>query len=872
MAESDIDPRILEIITRLEVVEAVVNKSKAPTNDAETVSTSDFKEDLKSNGDIADKVKRLKLALADFMTTEATPDGSKITNATLAEPEPESEPGSEPESEPELESEPVSIKTIPQLNRVNWTQFKNSVAGETRRYTIDVLIGPVKSRRQRRQEHLNLQRGGFDGFTLNSSTFDHASNQPAGLSTVDTSTATDERTEAHIEIPERIRINCEKLLATLSDITGSSIGSDPIVMIRPYKLLIRYDDAIRQRFQELETQYREAVQETSSKDRSTNDGQLSQSTTDGGVDDNQETSEKNRSVIDSEQHTTSTDSGEYKTERDGLKCLVEFMDTYITPVYQKYRSNISKPKRIPFRDLWYLYRPGVLVVTRENIDGNKSKELDAAAGYQAPTSQLPKKSSENKNKEFDGVAGDQISSQSTKKGPPAIWRVIAVSRGRPDLQDFHNEAYRLRAIPPKVNEFRVLCHAITYDGTTFGPIRHTFEIASFDGLKDISALDPCPLQYVENYEEIETRLVDRGKSFMQYTRPTHRLYAGLTLANLHLGYVCSASEKSTMVDGPVIVDCKEAALEDEAWVAELDMGAADEGEFSENNEDYPIHIWKDKTFRVVERIVSDSIYDDDYVDARDMSDFVASNTFLSAFKNSSTKDNIDHRAFERIDFALLPDRVIGFDFYRRKFCILALDCLHPVRVRKEGWDDLKLPSGHKNMVQAQVRTHFLRKQSQQSHASQDIDIDLVRGKGLGLIILLHGAPGVGKTSTAECVAETLGKPLYPITCGDLGDTAESVENTLTRTFSKAEAWDCVLLLDEADVFLAQRTRTDLKRNAIVSGMYSVHRHTVSYAKSSQSSFAYSNITKGPSFSRLIGWAHSTRHSNRVSICSFIIRL
>jgi SpoVK/Ycf46/Vps4 family AAA+-type ATPase len=111
----------------------------------------------------------------------------------------------------------------------------------------------------------------------------------------------------------------------------------------------------------------------------------------------------------------------------------------------------------------------------------------------------------------------------------------------------------------------------------------------------------------------------------------------------------------------------------------------------------------------------------------------------------------------------------------------------------------------------------LRKHSHQNHTVRDVDVDLVRGKGLGPIVLLHGAPGVGKTSTAECVAETLGKPLYSITCGDLGDTAESVEDTLARTFAKAEAWDCVLLLDEADVFLAQRTRTDLKRNAIVSG-------------------------------------------------------
>lgn len=43
--------------------------------------------------------------------------------------------------------------------------------------------------------------------------------------------------------------------------------------------------------------------------------------------------------------------------------------------------------------------------------------------------------------------------------------------------------------------------------------------------------------------------------------------------------------------------------------------------------------------------------------------------------------------------------------------------------------------------------------------------DLVRGKGEGLIILLHGVPGVGKTSTAECVAEYTGRPLFALTCG-----------------------------------------------------------------------------------------------------------
>jgi AAA+ superfamily predicted ATPase len=76
---------------------------------------------------------------------------------------------------------------------------------------------------------------------------------------------------------------------------------------------------------------------------------------------------------------------------------------------------------------------------------------------------------------------------------------------------------------------------------------------------------------------------------------------------------------------------------------------------------------------------------------------------------------------------------------------------------------------------------------------------------------------VGKTSTAECVAQLLGKPLFPITCGDLGTSAEQVESQLYEIFGKAEKWDCVLLLDEADVFLASRGKNDLKRNAVVSG-------------------------------------------------------
>nr|AGQ21998.1 hypothetical protein [Pestalotiopsis fici] len=100
----------------------------------------------------------------------------------------------------------------------------------------------------------------------------------------------------------------------------------------------------------------------------------------------------------------------------------------------------------------------------------------------------------------------------------------------------------------------------------------------------------------------------------------------------------------------------------------------------------------------------------------------------------------------------------------------------------------------------------------------DADLVLEEYERRGCIILLHGVPGVGKTSTAECVAAHTKKPLYPITCGDVGYKAEDVERNMESHFKLAHRWGCVLLLDEADVFLARRDeqQKDVQRNGLVS--------------------------------------------------------
>jgi hypothetical protein len=92
--------------------------------------------------------------------------------------------------------------------------------------------------------------------------------------------------------------------------------------------------------------------------------------------------------------------------------------------------------------------------------------------------------------------------------------------------------------------------------------------------------------------------------------------------------------------------------------------------------------------------------------------------------------------------------------------------------------------------------------------------DFVPGKSGGTTILCQGAPGLGKTLTAEIYAEVVGKPLYRVHSGQLGTTAASVGATLSGILRRAARWDAILLLDEADVYIRRRDN-DLEHNAIV---------------------------------------------------------
>ncbi|CAI7585797.1 unnamed protein product [Penicillium manginii] len=155
---------------------------------------------------------------------------------------------------------------------------------------------------------------------------------------------------------------------------------------------------------------------------------------------------------------------------------------------------------------------------------------------------------------------------------------------------------------------------------------------------------------------------------------------------------------------------------------------------------------------------------------------------------------------------LLPPTVPGYNMLHKKWVDLFVDQISDITWNKQAFKDLVVDLEIKELVQALVTNQLTSVKS----------TDVISGKGNGLILLLHGGPGTGKTFTAEGVAEFAEKPLFRVTCGDVGTEAREVETMLQAAFHLGKIWDCVVLLDEADVFLEERDMRDLNRNALVS--------------------------------------------------------
>ncbi|KAL8692685.1 MAG: hypothetical protein Q9218_002334 [Villophora microphyllina] len=367
------------------------------------------------------------------------------------------------------------------------------------------------------------------------------------------------------------------------------------------------------------------------------------------------------------------------------------------------------------------------------------------------------------------------------------------------------------------------CWSIDYDGEIFGRVWSTHYVAPWEGAKEVSTLDLIPLAFNNSVRE---SMVERGQRFFALQGQCFREYTGEVWSS-HANDP-QAEPIRVMVDHltyqrrmnwPIEIDRKRgpANAQSKNW-RENRFSRGRNGIHSQPQYLYPPPPPPRPMRRGGNRIVYA------YGDDRDVSPerYNQQDQQEQAYERVDCdrppqSDNAIYRKYDSLlpdikpnDMCklLAPQAVHGYCLRDKVWKKLNVNQLKPVNFRKKAWDRLVLDEEYKEIVQAMVASYVDRRAG--------ID-DIIAGKGAGLVTLLHGPPGTGKTLTAECVAESFGKPLYQVTCGEIGTHANVLEERLNEIFDDAITWGAILVLDEADIFLEARSNESrLERNALVS--------------------------------------------------------
>ncbi|KAK2738595.1 hypothetical protein FQN55_000472 [Onygenales sp. PD_40] len=107
----------------------------------------------------------------------------------------------------------------------------------------------------------------------------------------------------------------------------------------------------------------------------------------------------------------------------------------------------------------------------------------------------------------------------------------------------------------------------------------------------------------------------------------------------------------------------------------------------------------------------------------------------------------------------------------------------------------------------------------QAYTTEDVrDGGLIKSaydKTRGMVVLLHGKHGVGKTTTVEAVSDHIQRPLLSIRCTDLDLSPSDFDTELIRVADLAARWKGIIHFEDADSFLQANQPEDNKLLALL---------------------------------------------------------
>ncbi|KAK7018183.1 p-loop containing nucleoside triphosphate hydrolase protein [Favolaschia claudopus] len=297
------------------------------------------------------------------------------------------------------------------------------------------------------------------------------------------------------------------------------------------------------------------------------------------------------------------------------------------------------------------------------------------------------------------------------------------------------------------------------------------EIPYFSGVKQIAQLAAYPGHFHPDSEQLQNRLIERGRRWMALRERHHKEYTGIAVRWREMTIV--PERERVQVSGRIMID-------------RVTFIAA-----NPNYEMPSASIRRDSKRDFIEEVLG----------IRPPAGLLPRG---GHFPSSAVK--VKGKSLSDSELLITTPLVYGFSFTDKRWWEFNVDQITDIQWNAEAFSNLAIDPARKILVQSLVESH--------NSADGSFD-DFVKGKGLGLVINLFGPPGIGKTFTVEATSEHLKRPLYVVSAGDLGTTPSELDQKLTKIFSFVHKWNAVVLIDEADVFLEARNTADVDRNAMV---------------------------------------------------------